>query len=75
MLGVQSNEDIYHSRTSKDFYIVNFQEKVYFKITKESKYYDLFIHLYCNDWDFYKEKILSLEIKEIFNVNQLDGGE
>jgi hypothetical protein len=60
-----------------EFYLVNFQEKVYMKIaTKNSQFYPLCEHLYCHNWEYAESvyKVLST-CREVFNLYEIDGSE
>jgi len=57
-----------------EFYLVNFQDKKYMKIAKNSYYYELCLHLFCKDWSYAESnyKILST-YKEVNNLDEWDG--
>lgn len=67
----------FHDWDNDVFYLVNFQEKRYMKISENgSQYYELCRHLYCHRWEFAEEsyKILST-FRKVDRLEQIDGTE
>lgn len=73
---MQGQEFFWDTETD-EFYLVNFQEKVYMKIAeKGSIYYELCRRLYCSRWSCAESlyKVVST-FKKVDRIEQIDGSE
>lgn len=57
------------------FYLVNYNEKVYMMIAcKNTNYYELCRHLYCQMWSYHKEYVENT-FRLVDRIAQIDGCE